>query len=152
MSFCTSDVLPPSSLAETSSNLLERIGLYCQVLGATSPQTSSPLSASQLLSPPNCPIDSHCSARTRTERGWFQQNQRGLKIDSEPQVHALCKTIPQHCQTIDSECPLPRLDIYRTERMKMVSTWPWGIIYGCILGWMNIHLPPILMFTRGTGF
>ena len=24
-----------------------------------------------------------------------------------------------------------------------------GITYGSILGWMNIHLPPILMFTRG---
>ena len=23
--------------------------------------------------------------------------------------------------------------------------WPWG--YGSILGWMNIHLPPMLMFT-----
>ena len=22
--------------------------------------------------------------------------------------------------------------------------WPWGITYGSILGWMNIHLPPIL--------
>ena len=29
--------------------------------------------------------------------------------------------------------------------------WPWGKTYGSILGWMNIHLPPILMFTRGTG-
>ena len=30
--------------------------------------------------------------------------------------------------------------------------WPWGINYGDpILRWMNIHLPPILMFTRGTG-
>ena len=28
--------------------------------------------------------------------------------------------------------------------------WPWGITYGSILGWMSIHLPPILMFTRGT--
>ena len=27
-------------------------------------------------------------------------------------------------------------------------TWPWGTTYGSILGWMNIHLPPILMFTR----
>ena len=32
------------------------------------------------------------------------------------------------------------------------AIWPWGISYGPILGWMNIHLPPILMFTRGTGF
>ena len=23
--------------------------------------------------------------------------------------------------------------------------------YGSILGWMNVHLPPILIFTRGTG-
>ena len=31
--------------------------------------------------------------------------------------------------------------------------WPWGRTYGDpILGWMNIHLPPILMFSRGTGF
>ena len=30
--------------------------------------------------------------------------------------------------------------------------WPWGITYGSILGWMNIHLPAILMSTRGTGF
>ena len=30
--------------------------------------------------------------------------------------------------------------------------WPWGITYGSMLGWMNIHLPPTLMFTRGTYF
>ena len=28
--------------------------------------------------------------------------------------------------------------------------WPCGISYGSILGWVNICLPPILMFTRGT--
>ena len=35
-----------------------------------------------------------------------------------------------------------------------VHIWqgPWGRTYGSILGWMNIHLPPLLMFTRGTGF
>ena len=31
-------------------------------------------------------------------------------------------------------------------------TWPWGRTYGSILAWMNIRLPPILMFNRGTGF
>ena len=30
--------------------------------------------------------------------------------------------------------------------------WPWGITYGSIVGWMNIHLPPILMFTGLQGF
>ena len=34
---------------------------------------------------------------------------------------------------------------------KRVARWPWGITYGSILGWMNIHLLPILMFTGGTG-
>ena len=29
-------------------------------------------------------------------------------------------------------------------------TWPWGITYGSVLGWMNLHLLPILMFARGT--
>ena len=29
------------------------------------------------------------------------------------------------------------------------STRPWGITYGSILGRMNTHVPPILMFTRG---
>ena len=28
--------------------------------------------------------------------------------------------------------------------------WPWGISYGSIWRWMNIYLPPILMFTRIT--
>ena len=32
---------------------------------------------------------------------------------------------------------------------ELVSIWPWGITYGFILGWVNIHLPPMLMFTRG---
>ena len=40
------------------------------------------------------------------------------------------------------KCPTP--SIYRI--------LPWGITYGSILRWMNIPLPPILMFTRGTGF
>ena len=32
---------------------------------------------------------------------------------------------------------------------KRQNIWPWGITDGDpILGWMNIHLPPILMFTR----
>ena len=31
------------------------------------------------------------------------------------------------------------------------NIWPWGITYGSISGWMNIHLPPILTFTRCTG-
>ena len=35
---------------------------------------------------------------------------------------------------------------------KPSCIWPWGITYGSIFGWMNIHLPPILMVTRGTGF
>ena len=29
---------------------------------------------------------------------------------------------------------------------------PWVKTYGTIFGWMNIHLPSILMFTRGKGF
>ena len=32
------------------------------------------------------------------------------------------------------------------------NVWPWDITYGSIVGWMNIQLPPNLMFTRGTGF
>ena len=31
-------------------------------------------------------------------------------------------------------------------------TWPWVKTYDAIFGWMNIYLPSILMFTRGTGF
>ena len=31
----------------------------------------------------------------------------------------------------------------------VLDTWPWGITYGCIWG-RNTHVPPILMFTRGT--
>ena len=30
--------------------------------------------------------------------------------------------------------------------------WPWVRTYASILGRMNTHVPPILMFTRGTGF
>ena len=30
-----------------------------------------------------------------------------------------------------------------------VIQWPWGITYGDPILGMNIHLPPILMFTRG---
>ena len=26
-------------------------------------------------------------------------------------------------------------------------SWPWSITYSSILGWMNIHVPHILMFT-----
>ena len=33
-----------------------------------------------------------------------------------------------------------------------ILTWPWVKTYGTIFGWMNIHLPATLMFTRGTGF
>ena len=37
--------------------------------------------------------------------------------------------------------------------MKSATTiWPWVKTYSTIFGWMNIHLPAILMFTRGTGF
>ena len=43
-------------------------------------------------------------------------------------------------------------EVQVTISFGMLYTWPWGITYGSILGWMNIHLPPILMFTRGTGF
>ena len=32
----------------------------------------------------------------------------------------------------------------------MFLIWPWGISNGSNLGWMNIHLPSILMFTTGT--
>ena len=33
------------------------------------------------------------------------------------------------------------------------TMWPWVITYGDpILGRMNTHVPPILMFIRGTGF
>ena len=31
-----------------------------------------------------------------------------------------------------------------------LQTWPWVKTYGAIFGWMNIHLPSILMFTNGT--
>ena len=30
--------------------------------------------------------------------------------------------------------------------------WPWVKTYDAIFGWMNIHLPSILMFTRCQGF
>ena len=43
------------------------------------------------------------------------------------------------------------------ERCTTVGTtaiWPWviTITYASILGRMNTHVPPILMFSRGTGF
>ena len=31
---------------------------------------------------------------------------------------------------------------------KLLSIWPWVKTYDAIFGWMNIHLPSILMFTR----
>ena len=37
----------------------------------------------------------------------------------------------------------------RPSKSASILKWPWGITNGSILGWMNIHLPPILMFTRG---
>ena len=36
--------------------------------------------------------------------------------------------------------------------LPQFAKWPWGITYGSILVWKNIHLPPILMFTRGYRF
>ena len=33
-----------------------------------------------------------------------------------------------------------------------VHIWPWIKTYDTIFGWMNIHLPAVLMFTRGRGF
>ena len=34
-----------------------------------------------------------------------------------------------------------------------ISTWPWVKTYNAIFGWMNIHVPSILMFThRCQGF
>ena len=41
----------------------------------------------------------------------------------------------------------PFLSVNATPRR--MPSWSWGITYGSILGWMNIHLPPLLMFTRG---
>ena len=41
-------------------------------------------------------------------------------------------------------------DIYASCPAAGRQKWLWGITYGDpILGWMSIHLPPILMFTRG---
>ena len=31
---------------------------------------------------------------------------------------------------------------------KVTPRWPWGTTYS-IVGWMNIHLPPVWTFTRG---
>ena len=40
-----------------------------------------------------------------------------------------------------------------TSECRAFVKWPWVITYGDpILGRMNAHVPPILMFTRGTGF
>ena len=36
--------------------------------------------------------------------------------------------------------------------LELVLKWPWVKTYGAIFGWMNIHLPSILMFTRCQGF
>ena len=36
--------------------------------------------------------------------------------------------------------------------LEFPHKWPWGTGDGSILGWMNSIEPPILMFTRGTGF
>ena len=44
----------------------------------------------------------------------------------------------------------PRVNVARGGVLLSVL-WPWGISHGSILGWMNIHLPAILMFTRGRG-
>ena len=53
------------------------------------------------------------------------------------------------------------LSLYRELKQKAIAelvawalegTWPWVKTYGTIFGWMNIHLPSILMFTRGKGF
>ena len=34
----------------------------------------------------------------------------------------------------------------------MATTWPRVITYASVLGRMNTHVPPILMFTGGRGF
>ena len=34
-------------------------------------------------------------------------------------------------------------------KSAVFGTWPWERTYGSFFGWMNIDLPPILMFTRG---
>ena len=38
----------------------------------------------------------------------------------------------------------------RKAMVRCAVIWPWGRIHGSLLRWMNIHLPPILTFTRGT--
>ena len=41
------------------------------------------------------------------------------------------------------------VEFAQTRAESSVAIWPSGRTYGSILGWMNIHLPPILMFTKG---
>ena len=47
--------------------------------------------------------------------------------------------------------PAVGTDCEQTKR-DLQYIWPWVKTYGTIFGWMNIHLPAILMFTRGTEF
>ena len=41
---------------------------------------------------------------------------------------------------------------YETLFYSQLNIWPWVKTYGTIFKWMNIYLPAIFMFTRGTGF
>ena len=53
---------------------------------------------------------------------------------------------PRKCVGGAQSIVLPHLQPWTSAGL---TNWSWGITYGSILG-MNIHLPPIWMFTRGT--
>ena len=53
-----------------------------------------------------------------------------------------------------SKFPLGWSETERRDHEKPLDLeiWPWVKTYDAIFGWMNIHLPSILMFTRCQGF
>ena len=82
-------------------------------------------------------LSRHVSAPVRGDRELL-----AAKEDIAEVVLACCEVALHPMGNVCRSLPLSRDGI----------KWPRGISYGSILGWMNIHLPPILMFTRGTGF
>ena len=82
--------------------------------------------------------------------GGYLQQMRPLPQKQWYQVPQ-CGAPGECCRPEDSAGKVPternseRNDYYSLSSEKI---WTWGVTYGSILGWMNIHLPPILMFTR----
>ena len=92
-----------------------------------------------------------CFSKTRKSRGEVQ-HLGGLRICTGSLPHAARggpgAAVRGAADTADGDSEAEIRDPHD-------SQWPWGITgitFGSILGWMNVHSPPILMFTRGTGF